>query len=127
MFSFPLALGDIETSLDDPGSTVITQATAGLMFELEPGNETDAMGRIVSVTRNETKYDFTVVGIVDDFPNNSSITLDAAISFENYGNIRLGGNNWGGRVSTYIQLPGEISGHEMETMARPLLDLQFSP
>jgi len=125
MFSFPLVLGDVESSLDAPESMIITKESAGIMFGLEPGNETAAMGKVVSVTRNEITYDFTVVGIVDDFPNNSSIAFDVAISFENYSNIRLGGNNFGGRVSTYIQLPVETSGQDMEAMARTWVDTEF--
>lgn len=125
MFSFPLAIGDVGSSLDDPGSMVITRETAGIMFGLEPGNETEAMGNVVSITRNEVTYDFTVVGIVEDFPNNSSMVFDAAISFENYGNVRLGGNNFGGRVSTYVQLSSATSGAEMEVIARPWVDTEF--
>jgi len=125
MFSFPLILGDVESSLDAPGSMVITRESAEIIFGLEPGNEMAAMGKVVSVTRNEITYDFSVAGVVENFPSNSSIAFDVAISFENYANIRLGGNNWGGRVSTYLQLPSEVSGKEMEMVARPWIDTEF--
>lgn len=125
MFSFPLIAGDATSSLDVRTSMVVTEELAGTMFNLEQGRESEAVGRVVSITRNDITYDFTVEGVVQNFPNNSSIVFDAAISFENYENIRLGGNNWGGRVSTYIQIEEGVSGAEMESSLRSWADTEF--
>ena len=80
----------------------------------------------VSLTRNEVEYDFTVTGVAADLPTNSSLQFDAAISFENYENIQLGGNNFGGRTSTYALLQEGVDKEVLETALIPFVDSQFS-
>ena len=125
IFSFPLLAGDPATALADPSGMVITAATAEAFFQLDQGFE-QLIGRRVSLTRNAVEYDFSITGVVENLPNNSSFQLDVAISFENYENIRLGGNNWGGRTSTYVLLGENQEPDVLETALIPFVETQFS-
>ncbi len=126
LFSFGMLAGDPGTALDDPSSMVVTAETAERLFGVRAPNYSEALGRVVSITRSEERYDFTISGVAANVPNNSSIIFDALISFENYGNIRLGGNNWGGRTSTYIQLAEGQTAEAFEAAAIPFIQESFA-
>jgi putative ABC transport system permease protein len=68
MFSIPFVAGDHRTALNNPSSLVITEKLALKLF----GNE-DALGKAVKL---DNKYNFTVTGIIKDFPNNSSFNYE---------------------------------------------------
>jgi putative ABC transport system permease protein len=68
MFSFQFLKGNKAAAFPNINSVVLTQSTAQKLF----GNE-DAMGKVVEFF----KTDFTVTGILQDFPQNSSIRYDA--------------------------------------------------
>ena len=125
IFSFPFLAGDPATALADPSGMVITAETAEAFFQLDSNYER-ALGRRVSLTRSEVQYDFAVTGVVENLPNNSSFQFDVAISFENYDNIYLGGNNWGGRTSTYVLLGDDQDPATLETALEPFVETQFS-
>lgn len=73
IFSFPLAEGDPDRALVVPHSIVMTSSIARKYF----GNE-DPMGKKVSIDQNNngTFVDFTVTGVAEDLPLNSSIRFD---------------------------------------------------
>jgi putative ABC transport system permease protein len=71
MFSFPLVRGDLRSALDDPVSAVITPETATKYF-----GEEDPLGRTLTINLGETSLDFTVTGIIQEPPENSSIRFD---------------------------------------------------
>jgi len=126
LFTFPFLAGDPGTALDDPGSMVITEEVALKLFGAgEPGYR-HALGEVLSITRRNVRYDFTVSGVVQDIPSNSSLQFDAMISFENYGNIRLGGNDWGGRTSTFIQLAEGQDAAAFEAALSPFTATEFA-
>jgi len=114
MFSFPLISGDPARVLLAPDEMVITEQVAAALFKTADGEHESAIGEVISITRAENTYDFTVVGLAENVPSTSSITFDVAISFENYGRLQLGGNNWGGRVSTYAMLVDGVNGTAVE-------------
>lgn len=126
MFSFPLLAGDPPTALDDPGSMVITDEVAEAWFGAGPESYDEALGRTVSITRNEEVYDFTISAVAVSPPANSSLDFEVAFSFENYNDIYLGGNNWGGRTSTYVLLEEGITPAELESALVPFVDVQFA-
>ncbi|HEV8081591.1 MAG TPA: ABC transporter permease [Chitinophagaceae bacterium] len=68
MFDFHFVKGNKATPFPNNNSVVITQSTAQKLF----GNE-DAMGKTVGYFKNF----FTVTGVLEDFPKNSSIRYDA--------------------------------------------------
>lgn len=72
IFSFPLLTGDIHTALTEPYSIVLTESTSKKIFGQEQSLE-----KIIRVDNKS----YTVTGIVQDPPLNSSIQFNALISF----------------------------------------------
>jgi putative ABC transport system permease protein len=68
MFDFPLLEGNPAQPFPDAHSVVITKKTARKFF-----GEQDAMGRVITT---DSKDNFTVSGVIDDFPLNSSLQYD---------------------------------------------------
>lgn len=71
MFSFPLVRGDLSSALDQPISAVITAETARKYF-----GEEDPLGKTLTINLGEASLDFTVTGIIQEPPENSSIRFD---------------------------------------------------
>jgi len=124
IFTFPFLAGNPETALVNPNEMILSARAVDAMFPDAQGYA-DALGRTVSITRDEYTYDFAVAGVIQNIPVNSSLVFDAAISFENYGRIRLGGNNWGGRTSTYVLLPENQSAEALEASFPPFVQTEF--
>jgi putative ABC transport system permease protein len=74
IFSFPFVYGD-KGEADTPYRIVLTETVAQKYF-----GKTNPVGKIV---RMDNRIDMTVVGVIKDIPNNSSITFDALIPLEN--------------------------------------------
>jgi len=70
IFDFKLKVGDKKTVLSDPDAVVLSERLALKMF----GNE-NPIGKIVKVSANREKV-FTVKGILETLPSNSSISFD---------------------------------------------------
>lgn len=126
IFSFPLLAGDPITALRDPSGMVITEEVAEAFFGVEAGRYAEALGQTVSISRNDVVHDFTITGVAETPPKNSSLQFEVAISFENYEEIYLGGNNWGGRTSTYILLKPEEDPAAFEEALQPFVATQFA-
>ncbi|GAB5519400.1 MAG: ABC transporter permease [Rhodothermales bacterium] len=124
IFTFPFLAGSPETALVDPNEMILSARAVDAMFPDAQGYA-DVLGRTVSITRGENTYDFAVAGVIENIPINSSLVFDAAISFENYGRIRIGGNNWGGRTSTYVLLPEGQSAEALEASFPPFVATEF--
>jgi len=125
MFSFPLLAGDASQVLLGTDEMVISAQLAESKLGIKDGNWNEALGRTISITREQVQYDFNVVGVFQDIPSNSSVQMDAALSFTNYGRLQLGGNNWGGRVTTYVQLIPDSTPEAILTAAGPFTDRSF--
>lgn len=99
MFDFPLARGDKESLISEPFSVAITEKIAAKYF----GDE-NPIGNILTI---DGKYDFTVTGVLKDFPSNSHLSMvEILIPFNNTNEIigdkfETWGSNW---PRTYIQL-----------------------
>jgi putative ABC transport system permease protein len=73
VFSFPLIHGDPISALKEPYSIVLTKEMAHKYFGTD-----DPMNKIIRI---DQKYDFTITGIVDDYPDNSTIKFDFLVPF----------------------------------------------
>ncbi|MBT4502773.1 MAG: ABC transporter permease, partial [Gemmatimonadetes bacterium] len=100
MFTFPLAQGDRETALDDPHSLILTREMAEKYF----GDE-EPIGKVISV---DNQYEFTVTGIVEKVPENSSLRFSVLIPFIFQKERGWWHDHWGtNSIGTYVQLrPG---------------------
>jgi len=86
VFDFKLKLGDEKTILHDADAVVLTENLAHKLF----GDE-DPLGKMVKVAeRNEKIY--TVKGIIETPPSNSSITFDFVLPDHSEQFSRSGGN-----------------------------------
>ncbi len=68
VFDFPLIQGNPAKPFPNDNSVVITQKTAEKYFGTE-----DPLGKVISA---DNKENFTVSGVIKDFPDNSSINCD---------------------------------------------------
>jgi putative ABC transport system permease protein len=74
MFDFPLIEGNPAQPFIDAHSVIITKKTARKFF-----GDIDAVGRVL---RTDSKDNFTVTGVIDDFPLNSSMQYDMLMPME---------------------------------------------
>jgi putative ABC transport system permease protein len=99
LFSFPLLKGDPATVLNEPGSIVLTAATAKKYF----GNN-DPIGKVLQMNQ---QLQLKVTGIAKDVPVNSHLNFDMVVPLSNFR-----GANWMNRwpdnsLFVYVQLkPG---------------------
>ncbi len=97
MFSFPLIKGDQQTALKEPYSAVITDETAKKYFGTE-----DPIGKILMVNN---KYEFTVTGVVEKPPKNSTLSFDILVPFDYLKEVGEYYDEWGNNsIRTYVQL-----------------------
>ena len=102
MFSFPLKKGDLSTALTEPNTILITQQAATRYFGKE-----DPIGKILTYNN---RYDFKVVGVLENTPHNSHIQFDFLVPFES--TLREFGwtdSWWTNNYTTYIQLADNTS------------------
>lgn len=104
VFSFKLSRGDSHSALSAPFSMIISKKIGKKYF----GNE-DPVGK--SLLCNNT-YLYTVTGVLEDIPSNSSLNVDFISSLETY--PKLGNSeaqNWAkaGAFDTYLLLKSEHS------------------
>jgi putative ABC transport system permease protein len=86
VFSFRLIKGNNSKPFSDANSVVLTESTAKKFF-----GDTDPIGKIL-VT--DTKENFTVTGVLQDFPANSSIKYNMLFPMENYAKKFTGNGDW---------------------------------
>jgi putative ABC transport system permease protein len=112
MFDFSLLKGDPDNLFPDVHSVVITQSEAQRFF-----GDTDPMGKVLSADNHEN---FTVSGVIKDFPGNSSIGSDMLFSTalqkkiytdQGWGELDDDWGNYGWRI--FIQLQPGISPTEV--------------
>jgi len=74
MLSFPLKYGDPQTALSQPYSMILNQELASKYF----GDE-NPLGKSLRVNN---QYEFTITGVLEKLPENSSLTFNGLISFD---------------------------------------------
>jgi putative ABC transport system permease protein len=100
-FSFKMISGNPETALKEPNSVVLTESTAHKYF----GNE-NAMGRTITLANT---YNFTVTGITEDVPSNSSLPYELLVSAHTF-NWQT---NWDVICVTFVRLTEESDPHNL--------------
>ncbi len=86
IFDFKLKTGDRKTILNDPEAVIITDKFARKLF----GSE-DPVGQVVQIDERVGKL-YTIKGIVESPPSNSSITFDFILPDQSADFSRAGGN-----------------------------------
>jgi putative ABC transport system permease protein len=86
IFDFKLLQGNKTRPFKDANSVILTQSTAKKLF----GND-DPMDKIIVAENSEN---FTVTGVLEDFPENSTIRYNMVFPIENYGKKFGGNGSW---------------------------------
>lgn len=126
VFSFPLLAGDPHTALRDMSSMVISQSLALKYFGVSEEDVHEVLGREVTIPYQGTDYAFSITGIMEDMPDNSSLEIEVMVPFANYANIYVGGNDWGGRTSLYLELAETQDVAAFEAALVPFTQIQFA-
>ena len=74
IFSFPLKKGSPKTCLQDPHSVILSESAAFAMF-----GDIEVLGKVIEIKKREAFESYTVTGVVQNAPDNSSIQLDLVI------------------------------------------------
>ncbi len=100
LFTFPLKEGNDKTCLSALNNIVISAQLSKSLFPDE-----SAIGKVISVLEGEHKIDFSVSGVMEDIPQNSSLQFEAIIPIENFlpfnTHYKSWGNSW---LTTYVLL-----------------------
>lgn len=122
MFSFPFLKGNPQSALNDLNNVVLRAAAAKAIF----GDE-DPMGKLLQIKMNGGWKPFTVAGITADVPDNSSITYDMVIRFENDEDYNRNITSWNNfNHDVYIQLQDGISHTTFEKKLPPFINQHFA-
>lgn len=123
IFDFPLLEGSLQTPFPDNNSIILTKALANKYF-----GDKEAIGQMVLVTVDpssaDSKRNFRVTGVVEDFPLNSSIEADFLLPFDLLNDNREGDGlnaEWGNfGYRTFFLLQGGVNA---KTVEKQLADL----
>ncbi len=104
MFSLPLRQGNPQTVLADLSSTVLNEKVARKLF----GDE-NPVGRQVQMKFAGEWQTFTVSGVAEDFPDQSSIQYSVLVRFENNPGYQSSKDRWDNHFHvTYVQLKDNV-------------------
>ncbi len=111
-FSFDLVQGSLKQALSKPDAVILTKSFAQQLF----GNSNAYQQSIII---NEKNY--TITGIIEDVPANSSIQFSALFPIKFYKTYKQLIDSWGNNLcEVYINLPGNKDRHETETLINRL-------
>ena len=123
VFSFPLIHGNPHSVLSDPSFVVLTSEMVEKYFPNE-----NPIGKPISILLGDAFMDFTVSGVIDEAPSNSSIQYSLIISIEHSKQLypeRLL-DSWNIILSsTFLQLIPGTSVPEFETKLDDFCDRMF--
>lgn len=116
IFSFELILGSAANSLQQPGTAVLTEETARKYF----GDE-NPIGKMFKVS---SEYDYIVVGVIKDIPQNSHFTFDLFLTLAD-GNKMFGDDwmeSWGWwNFLVYFEMSDHFSKPDLEAKITELM------
>jgi putative ABC transport system permease protein len=117
IFSCNTICGDIQAALNSPNGIILTKETAIKIF-----GKTNIEGKLIHYTTSSPpkKMMLTVMAVVDNFPDNSTLKFDAIIPFNALDNIKPNGmkpdDNWrDGYCNIYILLKKDIDAYLFTT------------
>ena len=116
-FSFPLALGDPATALQNPNSVLLTKETARKYF----GDE-NPLNKIIKV---DNEYDLLVTGVLEDLPAKSHIDFDLIGNLELIKHAPYFNDWWSNGYITYLMLRENASAQNLEGQLPAFMDKYF--
>ena len=120
MFSFTLRSGDSEIALKHPQSVVLSAETAKKIF----GNE-NPIGKQLTLRSlwSHERADFTVTGIAEPIPDNSSIQFDMLLPYQHlWFFLHKEADNWKELAcNTYVQLTESTKATDIDPTMRSIV------
>jgi ABC-type antimicrobial peptide transport system permease subunit len=108
MFTFPMIQGNPDNALAGTSSLVMTERLATKFF-----GEENPIGKVINLAQ---KADFTVTGVLEDIPANSSLQFDVLIPYKYLDSIgRTDDNFSNNQTYTWVQLHKGVSAEEVST------------
>ena len=114
MFSFKLLYGDKDKLLLDPANIVITQSLAKKIIDKKNSQIEELIGQTVTFT-SIRDTPFTITGILEDIPKNSTLDFEAIIPYE-YENAFWQSNNRFGNSSLFLELKNNVNSEQANTL-----------
>lgn len=112
IFSYPLLEGNPDEVLKDKSSIVISRDLAEKLF----GDVPSALGKIL---RHEDQRNFTVTGVFENIPQNSTYRFDFVLPFEDYKQDNDWVKSWGNNgPHTYVRLADEANWEAVSSKIR---------
>ena len=106
VFSFPILQGDPPHALQDKYSALITEKTAQKYF-----NNTNPIGAVLPIEYKNETQDYTIAGIVQNAPENSTLQFDILLPFEQ-SKVE---DKWSYySIFTFMMLPPNVSPNTLE-------------
>ena len=106
IFSFPILQGDPVNALQDKYSALITEKTAQKYF-----NNTNPVGAVLPIEYKNEIQDYTITGIVQNAPKNSTIQFDVLLPFEQ-SKVEDRWNYYS--IFTFMMLPPNVHPNSLE-------------
>lgn len=100
MFSFKLLYGNKDELLTDPTNVVLTNSLAKKLIEKNSDNVDGLIGQNIRFTFIPDTW-FTIVGILEDIPKNSTIDFEAIIPYKYEGKFWQSNNGFGNSTLFY--------------------------
>lgn len=105
IFSFKLKQGNIDKALDGTYSIVITESMAHKLF----GDE-DPMGKIISMNPYTSASNFTVTGVLEDLPDNTTFKFGYLLPWLYMKQLGWDDDYWGNNsISTFVKLKPNVN------------------
>jgi putative ABC transport system permease protein len=123
MFSFPLLKGNADKIFLDKLEIVLTPALVEKYF----GDE-DPIGQSITLNFGESRSEFTVTGVIEAPPGNSSLDFKALIPQQNRSSYDRQTKNWGStNTPTFVQLRSDADTALFHANLDAIRDKYFGP
>mgnify|MGYP001191602562 FL=1 len=119
VFTVDFVHGDPNTALTQPNTVVITESTVKKFFKTD-----NPIGETISTL---TGGDFTITGIVKDYPKNSHLQFDILFSISTLGNFDGPGTWFNHSLYTYIKLKPNSDPVKLESKFPEFLKKNMGP
>lgn len=112
VFTFPLVKGDAQTALNNPNTIVFSVSAAKKYF-----GDIDPIGKVVKVNNAR---EFTVTGVMEDMPDNSTLQADFVASFSTLPQSKEE-QWWSANYETYFVLDDRTDIKQLEAKTNALV------
>ena len=122
IFSFPALSAGRKPLLREGSDVVLTETAALRIF-----NSKDVVGKTILISTSGTDNPYTIIGVLKDFPDQSSLRFDIAIRFENYGGYEGNKSRWDNMDhEVYVQLDDNVKPSDFEKSTRKFSNIHFA-